>query len=165
VPPIRIFASNFVAHHPLQPKRGKTSMDEEGDSRRRRESFPTPLIASKSLSQAPKVFLFVKNEESSNTLVETWLNNHIRVLGSIILPNGFILAQRGLKSTFPDMCLAGRATFSPSDSNTAFLVCHFRPASYQLAQRVTLAPNGHFLAFQGWSKAVYTYRWVLSRCL
>jgi len=60
VPPIRIFASNFVAHHPLQPKRGKTSMDEEGDSRRRRESFPTPLIASKSLSQAPKVFLFVK---------------------------------------------------------------------------------------------------------
>jgi len=46
-------------------------MDEEGDSRRRRESFPTPLIASKSVCQAPKVFLFVKNEESPNTLVET----------------------------------------------------------------------------------------------
>jgi len=70
-PPIRISAFNFVALHPLQPKRGKTSMDEEGDPRRRRESFPTPLIASKSLSQAPKVFLFVKNEEFPNTLVET----------------------------------------------------------------------------------------------
>ena len=113
-------------------------MDEEGNPRRRKEGFPTPLIASKSLSQAPKVFLFVKNEESPNTLVETWLNNHIRVLGSI---------------------------FSPSDSNTAVLVFHFRPTSYQLAQRVTLTPNGHFLAFQGWFKAVYTYRWVLSRCL
>ena len=67
------FASpfNFVAHHPIQPKRGKTSMDEEGDLSRRRESFPTPSIASKSLSQAAKVFLFVKNEESPNTLVET----------------------------------------------------------------------------------------------
>ncbi|QCE02210.1 dihydroflavonol-4-reductase [Vigna unguiculata] len=30
-------------------------------------------------------------------------------------------------------------------------------ASHQLAQRVTLAPNGRFLAFQGWSKALYTY--------
>jgi len=28
-------------------------MDEEGNPRRRRESFLTPLIASKSLSQAP----------------------------------------------------------------------------------------------------------------
>jgi len=46
-------------------------MDEEGNPRKRRDSFPTPLIASKSLSQAPKVFLFVKNEESPNTLVET----------------------------------------------------------------------------------------------
>jgi len=46
-------------------------MNEEGDPRRRRESFPTPLIASKSLSQAPKVFLFVKNEESPNTLAQT----------------------------------------------------------------------------------------------
>jgi len=46
-------------------------MDEEGDLSRRRESFPTPSIASKSLSQAAKVFLFVKNEESPNTLVET----------------------------------------------------------------------------------------------
>jgi len=71
VPPIRIPAFNFAAHHPLQPKRGKTSMDEEGNPRRRRESFPTPLIASKSLSQALKVFLFVKNEESPNTLVKT----------------------------------------------------------------------------------------------
>jgi len=35
-------------------------MDEEGNPRRRKEGFPTPLIASKSLSQAPKVFLFVK---------------------------------------------------------------------------------------------------------
>jgi len=70
-PPICISTFNFIAHHPLQPKRGKTSMDEEGDSKRRRESFPTPLIASKSLSQAPKVFLFVKNEESLNTLVKT----------------------------------------------------------------------------------------------
>jgi len=70
-PLIRISASNFVVHHPLQPKKGKISMDEEGDPRRRRESFPTPLIASKSLSQALKVFLFVKNEESLNTIVET----------------------------------------------------------------------------------------------
>jgi len=46
-------------------------MDEEGNPRRRKEAFPTPLIASKSLSQAPKVFLFVKNEESPNTLIET----------------------------------------------------------------------------------------------
>jgi len=46
-------------------------MDEEGNPRRRRESFPTPLIASKSLSQAPKVFLFMQNEESPKTLVET----------------------------------------------------------------------------------------------
>jgi len=46
-------------------------MDEEGNLKTRRESFPTPLIASKSLSQAPKVFLFVQNEESSNTLLET----------------------------------------------------------------------------------------------
>jgi len=46
-------------------------MDEEGNPRRRRKSFPTPLIASKSLSKAPKVFLFVKNEESPYTLVET----------------------------------------------------------------------------------------------
>jgi len=46
-------------------------MDEEGDPRRRNKSFPTPLAASKSLSQAPKVFLFVKNEESPKTLVET----------------------------------------------------------------------------------------------
>jgi len=46
-------------------------MDEEGDPRKRRESFPTLLIAYKSLSQAPKVFLFVKKEESPNTLVET----------------------------------------------------------------------------------------------
>jgi len=50
VPPICISISNFIAHHPLQPKRGKTSMDEEGNPRRRRDSFPTPLIASKSLS-------------------------------------------------------------------------------------------------------------------
>jgi len=63
VPLIRISASNFVAHHPLQPKRGKISIDEERDPRRRRESFPTPLKASKSLSQAHKVFLFVKKEE------------------------------------------------------------------------------------------------------
>jgi len=35
-------------------------MDEEGNPRMRRESFPTPLITSKSLSLAPKVFLFVK---------------------------------------------------------------------------------------------------------
>jgi len=46
-------------------------MNEEGNPRRRRESFPTPLIASKSLSQVPKVFLFVQNEEFPNTLVET----------------------------------------------------------------------------------------------
>jgi len=46
-------------------------MDEEGNPRRRRESFPTPLIGSKNLSQAPKMFLFVQNEESHNTLVET----------------------------------------------------------------------------------------------
>jgi len=46
-------------------------MDEEENPRTRRESFPTPLIASKSLSQTPKVFLFVKNEESHNTIVET----------------------------------------------------------------------------------------------
>jgi len=39
VPLIRISTSNVVAHHPLQPKRGKISMDEEGDPRRRRESF------------------------------------------------------------------------------------------------------------------------------
>jgi len=70
-PPIRISVSNFVAHHPLQPKRGKTSMDEEGNRRRIRESFPTPLIAFKSLSKAPKVFLFIKNEEFPKTLVET----------------------------------------------------------------------------------------------
>jgi len=38
-------------------------MDEERGPRRRRGSFPTPLAASKSLSQAPKVFLFVQNEE------------------------------------------------------------------------------------------------------
>jgi len=104
----------------------------------------TPLIASKSLSQAPNVFLFMKNEESLNTLVKTWLNNHIHVLGSIFSPSGFTLAQQGLKSTFSDMQLAGWAIFSPSDSNTIVLVCHFRPASYQLALRVTLAPNGHF---------------------
>jgi len=35
-------------------------MDEDVDLRMRRESFPTPLTASKSLSQAPKVFLFMK---------------------------------------------------------------------------------------------------------
>jgi len=46
-------------------------MDEEGNPRRKTKSFPTPLIASKSLSQAPKVFLFVKNEESLYALVET----------------------------------------------------------------------------------------------
>jgi len=46
-------------------------MDKEGNPRRRRESLPTPLIASKCLYQAPKVFLFVKNEESPYTLVET----------------------------------------------------------------------------------------------
>jgi len=46
-------------------------MDEKEDSRRRKESFPTPLAASKSLSQASEVFLFVKNEESPKTFVET----------------------------------------------------------------------------------------------
>jgi len=46
-------------------------MDGEGNPRRRRKSFLTPLIASDSLSEAPKVFLFVKNEESPYTLVET----------------------------------------------------------------------------------------------
>jgi len=46
-------------------------MDEGGDQRRIRESLPTPLAASKSLFQASKVFLFVKNKESSKTLVET----------------------------------------------------------------------------------------------
>jgi len=46
-------------------------MEEEGNPRRRRESFPTPLIASKSISQVPKVFQFVQNEESPKTLVET----------------------------------------------------------------------------------------------
>jgi len=35
-------------------------MDEEGDPRRRRKSFPTPLATSKSLFQVPKVFLFVR---------------------------------------------------------------------------------------------------------
>jgi len=39
-------------------------MDEEGGPRRRRESFLTPLETSKRLSEAPKVFLFMKNEES-----------------------------------------------------------------------------------------------------
>jgi len=63
--------SNFVAHHPLKLKRGKTFMDEKRNPGRRRESFPTPLAASKILSLAPKVFLFVKNEESPKTLVET----------------------------------------------------------------------------------------------
>jgi len=38
-------------------------MDEEGDPRRRRESFPTLLVVSKSLSQTSKMFLFMQNEE------------------------------------------------------------------------------------------------------
>jgi len=46
-------------------------MDEEGDLRKRREKFSTPLAASKRLSQAPNVFLFEQNEEYPKTLVET----------------------------------------------------------------------------------------------
>jgi len=68
-------------------------MDEEGDLRKRREKFSTPLAASKRLSQAPNVFLFEQNEEYPKTLVETWLNNYIRVSRLIISPNGFILTR------------------------------------------------------------------------
>jgi len=56
-------------------------MDEERDLRKRMDSFPTPITASKSLSQAPIMFLFMQNDESPQTLVETWLNNHICVSG------------------------------------------------------------------------------------
>lgn len=69
--------------------------------RRRRKSFPTSLIAPrafpKNLSQEPKMFLFMQNEEYAKTLIETWLNTHFRVLGPILLSNTFILAQRNLK--------------------------------------------------------------------
>jgi len=44
-------------------------VDEEGDPRRRRESFPTPLTTSKNLSKAPKVFIFV--QKCPKILVET----------------------------------------------------------------------------------------------
>jgi len=38
-------------------------MYEEGHPRSRMDGFPTPLIASKNLFEAPKVFLFVQNDE------------------------------------------------------------------------------------------------------
>jgi len=37
--------------------------------------------------QAPKMFIFVQNEEYPKNLIETWLNNHIRISKSIFSPN------------------------------------------------------------------------------